>query len=389
MTGARIRTHRLLTGLAEAFETTFVTFEHSPRSPDGHVDGDELRRQLPGIDVVTVRGCGPGKRPRQLASLLSTRSWEYGRYERQNMRETLARLVAERWPHVVHFDDLGVAQLGPLGEGTNVYSAHNVEYRILAGTAETSRALRRQFARLERRKVEPMERRVVQEMDLCLACSEHDAAELRAAGATVLVCPNGADPVEPLAVPTRRPDEPLRLLFVGAVNYRPNQLGLEWFVREVLPLIRLRSSSAVEVDVVGSPPRRLAGQEHVTLHGRVPELEPLYRRAHVVIVPVLYGSGTRLKVVEAMAYRRPVVSTTLGAEGLPIIPGRDYLVADEPEAFAAAVLLLAEMSQGDRDRLGDLVSSARRAVEPLLWPRVVAELSASYLALSATGASSS
>src|SRR3954454_3873910 len=80
MTGARIRTHRLLTGLAETFETTFVTFEHSPHSPDGQIGSDELRPQLPGIDVVTVPGCGPGKRPRQLASVFSTRSWEYGRY---------------------------------------------------------------------------------------------------------------------------------------------------------------------------------------------------------------------------------------------------------------------------------------------------------------------
>jgi glycosyltransferase involved in cell wall biosynthesis len=385
VTGARIRTHRLLTGLAETFDTTFVTFEHHARSPDGHIAPEELRRCLPGIDVVTVPGCGPGKRLRQLGSVLSSRSWEYGRYRREQMRELLGRLVAEREPHVVHFDDLGVAQFGPLGDSANVYSAHNVEYRILVGTAASSRALRRQFARLERRKVEPVERRVWETMELCLACSEHDAADMRAAGAKVLVCPNGADPVERLAAPRRHPGDQLNVLFVGAVNYRPNQLGLEWFIKDVLPLVRARSSVPVHVDVVGSRPRRLVGQEQVTLHGRVHSLEPFYRRAHVVVVPVLYGSGTRLKVIEAMAYRRPVVSTAAGAEGLPIVPGKDYFQADDDETFAGAVLKLADLCERGGDRLEELLAGARGAIEPLLWPRVVEDLCRSYVRVSASG----
>ena len=383
VTGARIRTHRLLTGLADDFDTTFVTFEHDARSPDGHIGPDELRRQLPGIDVVTVPGCGPGKRARQLASLASSRSWEYGRYDRRAMRDALEHLVTERRPDVVHFDDLGVAQLGPLGDGVNVYSAHNVEHRILAGTVASSRALRRRFAQVELRKVEPVERRVWETMRLCLACSEHDAEEMRSGGANVVVCPNGADPVEPLPASVRRPGDPLRLLFVGAVDYRPNRLGLEWFIEDVLPVVRAQSSVAVEVDVVGSAPRRLAGGEQVTLHGRVPSLEPFYRRAHVVVVPVLYGSGTRLKVVEAMAYRRPVVSTAVGAEGLPIVPERDYLQADEPRPFAHAVTMLAEMCESSGDLLEGMLAAARAAIEPLLWPRVVEELSARYRHLGA------
>jgi polysaccharide biosynthesis protein PslH len=387
VTGARIRTHRLLTGLAQAFETTFVTFEHDERSPDGHVDVEEFRGQLPGIEVVTVSGCRPGKRLRQLFSLVSARSWEYGRYQRQEMVDLLARLVAERRPQVIHFDDLGVAQFGPLGDSINVYSAHNVEYRILDGTASSSRGPRRQFARVERRKVEKIERRVWQTMTLCLACSDHDAAEMSSGGADVIVSPNGADPVTPLAVPTRQPNEPLRLLFVGAVNYRPNQLGLEWFISEVLPRVRERLPAGVVVDVVGSSPRRLAGAEQVTLHGRVPSVEPFYKRAHVAIVPVLYGSGTRLKVIEAMAHQRPVVATAAGAEGLPIVAGSDYFQADEPEDFAAGLVehagLCERAGNGDGGELERLLAGARRAIEPLLWPRIVRELSARYLAVAA------
>jgi glycosyltransferase involved in cell wall biosynthesis len=337
---------------------------------------------LPGIDVVAVPGCGAGKRLRQLATVFSRQSWEYGRYRREAMRETLGRLVAERQPDVVHLDDLGVAQFGRFGDAANVYSAHNVEYRILERTVEASRGVRRRFARAELGKVEPLERHVWTTMDLSLACSEIDAADMRAGGATVLVCPNGADPVELLDPPLRRPEDPLRLLFVGAVNYRPNRLGLEWFINEVLPVVRGRLPVPVEVDVVGMPPRKLTGSESVTVHGRVPSLDSFYERAHVVIVPVLYGSGTRLKVVEAMAYGRPVVSTAAGAEGLPIVPERHYLEADEPKAFADAVLILARMCES-WEGIANMLRLARGAIEPLLWPHVVDELCGAYLGFAA------
>ncbi len=147
----------MLTALAQSFDTTFVTFEHDARSADGHVSADELRQRLSGIDTVIVPGCGPGKRVRQLASVARRDSWEYGRYNRQAMRQTLERVAEVVEPDLIHFDDLGVAQFGPLRnehDTVNIYSAHNVEYRILAATAENAHALRRHFARLERRKVE-------------------------------------------------------------------------------------------------------------------------------------------------------------------------------------------------------------------------------------------
>jgi glycosyltransferase involved in cell wall biosynthesis len=378
VTGARIRTHRLLTGLAQAFETTFLTFEHHPRSPDGHVDGDELAMLLPGMVVVTVPGCGHGKRLRQARSLLARRSWEYGRYQLGAMAVELKRLGEKLRPQIVHFDDLGVAQHGPIAGALNVYSAHNVEYRIHEGTISSSRGVRRQFARRERRKVEVLERGVWGRMSLCLACSELDAAVIRASGARAEVCPNGADRVDPLPMPRRERAEPLRLLFVGAVNYRPNQLGLEWFVRDVLP--RVRERIPVVVDVVGAPPRSLAGADAVVQHGRVPSVQPFYERAHAVIVPVLFGSGTRLKVIEAMAYGRPVVATTAGAEGLPVCPGVEYLAADEPEAFAAALCTLAGQCQRGDVELEGMLARARHAVEPLLWPAIVRNLTQAYAA---------
>jgi glycosyltransferase involved in cell wall biosynthesis len=386
--GSRIRTHRLLTGLATTFETTFVTFDHDPRSVDGHVDRDELRRLLPGIDVVTVAGCGPGKRLRQLRAVGRRRSWEYGRYERPEMARVLRKLGADLAPDVVHFDDLGVAQFGPLETGLNVYSAHNVEHRILESTIEYSRGLRRSFARTEHRKVAVLERRVWQAMDLCLACSDLDAQQMLAGGALVKVCPNGADPVEPFPTPVRDAGQPFRILFVGALDYLPNQLGLEWFATEVLPELRRRLACPLIVDLVGTAPPHPPADPELLVHGRVPSVEPFYEQAHAVVVPVMFGSGTRLKMIEAMAYGRPVVATTAGAEGLPAVPGADYFQADDPAAFAKALSVIADRCERRHPRLARMLGSARGAIEPLLWPNIVNDLRRHYATSAPGGAGS-
>jgi len=142
----------------------------------------------------------------------------------------------------------------------------------------------------------------------------------------------------------------------------------------------VRERVPVTVDVVGSRPKKLAGTEEVVLHGRVPSVEPFYRRAHAVIVPVLYGSGTRLKVIEAMAYRRPVVATSAGAEGLPIRAGMEYHEADDPNGFAEALLLLAAQCALADDDLERMLDQARRSIEPLFWPTIVGDLTRVYLA---------
>jgi glycosyltransferase involved in cell wall biosynthesis len=377
--GARIRTHRLLTGLTRDFDVTFLTFEHDPASPDGHMGRDELERELPEVDrIVTVPGCGPGKRLRQAGTLLSRRSWEYGRYETSTFRRKLRELVASEQPQMIHFDDLGVAQHGPIPGRFNVYSAHNVEFRILEGTVANSNGPRQLFARVERGKVEPLERRTWLSMDLSLACSELDGDVMRAGGADVFVCPNGSDPVDQLPMPPLAGDDPMRLLFVGSGSYRPNQLGLEWFLENVAPLLRERRLRFV-VEIVGSPPKKLPAASEVVIHGRVPSVEPFYERAHVSLVPVLFGSGTRLKVVEAMAYGRPVISTSAGAEGLPVLAGEHYYEADDPAGFAAAVLDVAARCRVDDLELSTMLARARTAVTPLFWPQIVESLARMYL----------
>jgi glycosyltransferase involved in cell wall biosynthesis len=375
--GARIRTFHLLEGLARSFDTVLVTYDHHPDSPDGSSRVGQLETLMPGVGVVTAPGVQPGKRAHQLASVARRQSWTLGRYRTPAFMAALAGAVASHRPDIVHFDDPGVALAAPFADVLNVYSAHNLEHAILRHESHVGTPPRRAFNAIEARKVRREERRIWRMVDLCLAVSPLDGAAMSAGGARrVELCPNGVDAVEPLPPRPRGIGEPLHVLFVGSGSYAPYERGLAWMVREVLP--RVRSQIPIVFDVVGTPPAHPVSGEGVRYRGRVPAVEPYYEAADVVVVPVFEGSGTRLKVIEAAAYGRPVVSTRLGAEGLPLVAGRHYLQADLRDDFAAAVLSLAQSAR-EPAGLARMVASAREAITPLMWPRIVEELVALYL----------
>jgi glycosyltransferase involved in cell wall biosynthesis len=373
--GARIRSHRLLTGLASVFEVTFLTFEHDERSAEGHMKRPELEGLLPGIQVVTVPGRRIPKRLGQLGSIASRRSWTFGRYASEPLARAAADAIGDG-AAIVHLDDLGVASMGPVTGAVNIYSAHNVEQRIVEATIDESKGLRRLFAEVELRKVRREEERAWTSMSLCMAVSELDAAAMRKGGARVELCPNGTDPVDRLPFPARRADEPLRLLFVGSVDYQPNYIGLRWFLDEVFP--RVREIVPSVLDVVGSRRRPLPTVEGVVYHGQVPSVLPFYERAHIAVVPVLFGSGTRLKVIEAMALGRPVVATSAGAEGLAVSPGVHYFAADDGPSFAHALATVGRQAAEAPAVLEALLERARSAVSELFWPQIVSRLVETY-----------
>ena len=375
--GSRIRTNRLLSGLATSFETTLVTFAHDERSPDGGLDVPELERSVPGVEIVAVAGRGPGKRRGQARSLLSSRSWAFGRYRLPQFGRVLAATVGRQEPAVVHFDDLGVGQFGPAPQALSVYAPHNVEHRIAEGSARTATGIRRAFAAVEAHKLRLEEQRLWRRMPLCLAVSEVDAGEMLQGGAgRVEICPNGTDEVNPLPPPLRSPGEPLRLLFVGSADYQPYERGIAWFVEHALP--RLQEIVPTTFDVVGVPPRRPVAAPGVAYAGRVPIVAPWYGRCHAVVVPMFEGSGTRLKIVEAMAYGRPVVSTSLGAQGLPISPDTHYFGAEDTATFVRCLSDIAVQCEQAGGPMVSMLQKARTAVTPLFWSAIVERLAALY-----------
>lgn len=190
-------------------------------------------------------------------------------------------------------------------------------------------------------RVEKAERGVLNGWDAVSVCSEEDVDKLRklAPRGHIVAVPNVVD--RDLLPPS--PAGPPHILFVGSLASRPNLHGLNLFVDEAWPKIRRILPEAV-FDVVGMHPtdelRRKLADAGVTLHADVPLVQPFYEQATVTISPIFFGSGTRIKVIETLAYGRALVSSALGAEGLGVVNGEHAMIHDDMDAFADAVVEL-------------------------------------------------
>jgi glycosyltransferase involved in cell wall biosynthesis len=208
-----------------------------------------------------------------------------------------------------------------------------------------------------------LEQFALHSFDWVFVCSEDDRVLIRnRCRATIDVLPNvvGRSTAGALAA-----DAPWRVVFVGTLGYYPNEDALLWFMRDVLPRMRRRSARPFQMEIVGtgesSPVRQAADTCGVTLTGEVPDVGPVYDRACAVIVPVRAGGGTRIKVLEAFAHQRPVVSTSVGCEGIDAQGGIHLLVADEPGAFAEQCLRLMTDSELCRRLTTNAYELVRRA----------------------------
>jgi polysaccharide biosynthesis protein PslH len=213
------------------------------------------------------------------------------------------------------------------------------------------------------------ERAAVRAVDAVLTCSTADADALSAAGAhRTVVVPNGVDTS---GIAHELPPSSQLVLYVGQLGYRPNEAAALQLVDEVLPRIREQCVDAI-VRIVGREPgpavTRRAGPI-VEVLGDVPEVLPHLRAARVLVVPLTAGSGTRLKILEAMAAGVPVVTTTVGVAGIAAVPGRDVLIGDSSADLAAQAARVLD----DDDLARSLSTSARALVESRYDWRVVAE----------------
>lgn len=301
---------------------------------------------------------GRGRRMMQLRSLASRRPAQYWTLYAEEMQACIDQALRHTQYDVaiIEHSFTGYYRL-PEGLPT-VLDQHNVESEILQRTSRRDRSRsRRALNFLEFWKYRSDERRICRSADLLLAVSERDREAMRAWGKVpdCQVMPNGVDVDEfsPLAVRDVA-EQPASIVFTGPLHYTPNADAMLHFGTEIWPLIRQHVPHATLTIVGTRPPReiqelgRLPG---VTLTGFVPDVRPYLARAAVVVAPLRVGGGTRLKILEALAMQRAVVSTSLGCEGLDVEHGRHLLVADEPGQFAHRVVeLLADGVQ--RESLG-------------------------------------
>lgn len=258
-----------------------------------------------------------------------------------------AELVRNEWekrPDMVLAVGLQMAQfLSPRVTGCPVLlDDFNVEWRVLQRLAALKSGPRRIYWTWEAEKLRRCESGLLRSADVVLAVSETDRTELRRLSPQSRVEVVGPSlPPEAEAevrMPGADPKIPC-LVFTGAMNWHVNVEAASWFVDSVLPALRVRVGP-VRVYLVGKDPspavRALGRWADVTVTGSVPDVRPYLRQATVAIVPLRYGSGVRYKILEAFAAGAPVVSTSVGCEGLGTTDGQELLVADDPVRFAEA-----------------------------------------------------
>jgi glycosyltransferase involved in cell wall biosynthesis len=244
-----------------------------------------------------------------------------------------------------------------------VFFSHNVEHMIWKRLCDVeTRWWRRALLEIEWRKMRRYESRACARAKLTVAVSDADRAALaaQAPGAGLRAIPTGVD--LSYFTPNGYREAPAALVFTGSMDWYPNEDAILYFLEQILPLVR-REMPGLTLSVVGrNPTPRLlaaAGAAGIRVTGTVSDIRPYVAEAAVYIVPLRIGGGTRLKIFEALAMGKAVVSTSVGAEGLPLVDGEHFLKADDPPAFAAAVAALLR----DPERRKALGAAGRRLVE--------------------------
>ncbi len=376
--GFGMRVYQMIRHLAVRHQVTVLTF--SPPEEAEHVTA----LQRTGATVHTVlpsRGSfvdGAAKRRAQLVSLLSPLSYETRSLLSPAMQAALDRLLAEEAFDIVQVESCYLAEYRFPSGTVLLLDEHNIEYELLHGMFRQERSLvRKIYNWTQYRKLRRAEQRRWQRAAGCVLTSAREESVVRrhAPAQPTIVVPNGVD--TDYFRPSATVPDPGGIVFTGLIRYRPNADAVLFFVREILPIILRRRPDAT-LRVVGAGPseeiKRLAGP-HVLITGAVADVRPHVAGAAVMVAPLRMGSGTRLKIVEGLAMGKPIVSTALGCEGLGVRAGQDLLVADEPQAFARAVLRLLD----DPPLARSLGASGRALVErEYAWGLAVRRLERFY-----------
>jgi polysaccharide biosynthesis protein PslH len=354
--GGRIRTYQMLRQLRREHRITYLALDDGGGGPEAIERASEYC-----TDVVVVPFTARAKRTNGfywelLQNLASPLPYAVAKYRSHALTRELRRLVAEGDVDVIVCDFLFPSLNVPSGLGVPmVLFQHNVEAAIWERHAQVaSHPVKRLYMREQWRRMRAFEGRECRRFDKVVAVSREDCGVLeRTYGLRgVEEVPTGVDTdfFRPGNAVARNRNE---IVFTGSMDWLPNEDAVAWFAEAILPRIRAEVPDA-HFTIVGRTPSQpvldLARTHHdITVTGSVPDVRPYMARAAAFAIPMRVAGGTRLKVYEAMGMEIPIVSTTIGIEGLPVRHEAELLVADEPDAFAASVVrVLREPALGAR-----------------------------------------
>lgn len=384
--GGNVRSYHILEGLTADHEVTVIS---GSQGEVRQTDIDAIKALGARVSIVPLqRRSLASELQAAFKSVTSCQSLMLARHFDRGMLCSIMDVLnshSEKF-NVIHFNHLDAAVYAsklPTGP-YRVVDQHNVVWRQLETTIPSERSVLKRLAM--KRDIEPLiceERDICNSMDLCLTCSFNDADMLRGIGVRtpIMVVPNGVDAryFGGSWVPRRESTE---VVFIGTLDYQPCEIAVWYFATDVLPLLR-KVVPEVRFVVVGRNPSQRLKQlvqrdRSIELTGRVEDVRPFMERARVAVVPLKSGSGTRLKILEAFSMGLPVVSTTIGVEGIEVIDGTHLLIADSPMDFTNAIQRLLqdiELSKRIGEAGRDLV------ISKYSWQSIQSDLRAAYQSL--------
>jgi glycosyltransferase involved in cell wall biosynthesis len=372
--GARIRNHWMIKGLASRYAVDLVVADDASGAP---AEYHEMLASVSGFPRVTgARGWAS----RIADAVLTARPLYSAGIASDALKDHVAALLKQHAYIAIHADLNIEAAIPSHTTVPIVYNAHNCETALQRRHAAGEPLPVATALRIDANRLAGLERRFMERSSLITACSTDDVEDLAqlspfARERSVLI-PNGVDisRYESIGVDTFTQDS---LLISGSMDWRPNQQGLIWFLDEVLPILRERAPQTA-VRVAGRMSADFAekvdGHDGVTAVPNPIDMREELERAHIIMAPITASSGTRLRILEAWAAGRPVVTTTFGALGLQYTDGQELLTRDEPTTFVDGIIELLH----SRERWTSIRESAKARVAQYDWHPICDKLLESY-----------
>jgi glycosyltransferase involved in cell wall biosynthesis len=343
--GGRIRTYHMLRELKREHYVTYLTLDDGMAATDARERAEEYCHELVTVPHKTRAKFSAGFYTELALNLASRLPYFMKKYESEEMRREIAERTKKGAFDVVVSDFLvSAANMPSRVECPTILFQHNVEAMIWKRHYEVqANTLKKYYLYYQWRKTFAAERAACRRFDYVVAVSENDRVTMEREYAIERVAdvPTGVD-TDYFRPRMQERQEPHNLVFTGSMDWLPNEDAIRYFTTEIMPRIK-SSVPGVTLTVVGRNPYpsliELSKRDpSLIVTGRVEDVRPYMERAALYVVPIRIGGGTRLKIYEAMAMEKPVVSTTVGAEGLPVRDGAEVLLADTPEAFAERVV---------------------------------------------------
>ena len=361
-TGAKLRNYHLARVLAQRAEVSLLAFaDHRPLSAESSSALERMYRQ-----VIAIPRDSAYTSTKIVRGLLGRTPLPVLNYTTSPMKRALEHLLNQQDFDIIQFESIHLmSYLAIVREASDreagkrpvvVCDWHNVESELMQRYSQREPGhLRRAYASRTARLMSEFEKHALRDFDAHIAVSQRDADRLRAINpdARIFVIENGVDTNCYSDPGTNHESLARRIVFVGSMDYHANIDAAVNFAREVWPQLRERRPELI-FTIVGKDPapevRELAQIPGVEVTGTVDDVRPFYRDASAAVVPLKVGGGSRLKILEAMAAGVPVISTTLGAEGLEVLHDENILIADTTEQLVQAITSVIE-NKTRRDQL--------------------------------------